>query len=57
MPVRHYGMRHCATPAMRRRPPPIRTSYVLGPEDKITVRVFAADDIPDKPAQIANDGT
>src|SRR5271156_6241636 len=33
------------------------TSYILGPEDQITVRVFAADDIPDKPAQIANDGT
>ncbi len=33
------------------------TSYVLGPEDQITVRVFAADDIPDKPIQIDNDGT
>jgi polysaccharide export outer membrane protein len=33
------------------------TSYILGPEDQITVRVFAADDIPDKPAQIDNDGT
>jgi len=33
------------------------TNYVLGPEDEITVRVFAAEDIPDKPAQIANDGT
>jgi polysaccharide export outer membrane protein len=33
------------------------TNYVLGPEDEITVRVFAADDIPEKPAQIANDGT
>jgi polysaccharide biosynthesis/export protein len=33
------------------------TSYVLGAEDLITVRVFAADDIPDKPAQIDNDGT
>jgi polysaccharide export outer membrane protein len=33
------------------------TSYVLGPEDQITVRVFAADDIPDRPAQIDNDGT
>jgi polysaccharide export outer membrane protein len=32
------------------------TNYVLGPEDQITVRVFAADDIPDRPAQIANDG-
>jgi polysaccharide biosynthesis/export protein len=32
-------------------------TYVLGPEDEITVRVFAADDIPEKPAQIANDGT
>jgi polysaccharide export outer membrane protein len=41
-------------------PPPVSansTSYVLGPEDQITVRVFAADDIPDKPAQIDNDGT
>ena len=41
-------------------PPPAAansTSYVLGPEDQITVRVFAADDIPDKPAQIDNDGT
>ena len=33
------------------------TSYLLGPEDQITVRVFAADDIPDKPVQIDNDGT
>jgi polysaccharide biosynthesis/export protein len=33
------------------------TSYVLGPEDLITVRVFAADDIPDKPAQVDNNGS
>jgi polysaccharide export outer membrane protein len=33
------------------------TSYVLGPDDQITVRVFAADGIPDKPVQIDNDGT
>ena len=33
------------------------SNYILGPEDQITVRVFAADDIPDRPAQIANDGT
>src|ERR1700748_3382842 len=33
------------------------TSYVLGPEDQITVRVFAADDIPDKPVQVDNDGS
>src|SRR5271154_3611178 len=33
------------------------TSYLLGPEDQITVRVFAADDIPDRPVQIDNDGT
>ena len=33
------------------------TNYILGPEDEINVRVFAAEDIPDKPAQIANDGT
>ena len=33
------------------------TNYLLGPEDQITVRVFAADDIPDKPATISNDGT
>ena len=32
------------------------TNYILGPEDQITVRVFAADDIPDKPSTIANDG-
>lgn len=32
-------------------------NYVLGPEDTVTVRVFAADDIPDKPAEISNDGT
>src|ERR1700722_16930241 len=42
-------------------PPPAATtdspSYLLGPEDLLTVRVFAADDIPDKPAQIDNDGT
>ena len=41
-------------------PPPASTNttnYILGPEDQITVRVFAADDIPDKPAQIDNDGT
>ena len=37
--------------------PASSTSYVLGPEDQITVRVFAADDIPDKPVQIDNDGT
>jgi polysaccharide biosynthesis/export protein len=36
---------------------PDSTNYILGPEDQITVRVFAADDIPDRPAQIANDGT
>jgi polysaccharide export outer membrane protein len=41
-----------ATPA-----PTNVTSYVLGPEDSITVRVFAADDIPDKPVQIDNDGS
>jgi polysaccharide export outer membrane protein len=33
------------------------TSYVLGAEDLITVRVFAADDIPDKPSQIDNNGS
>ncbi|HET6218313.1 MAG TPA: polysaccharide biosynthesis/export family protein [Acidobacteriaceae bacterium] len=33
------------------------TSYVLGPEDQITVRVFAANDIPNKPLEIDNDGT
>src|SRR6201991_572343 len=33
------------------------TSYVLGPEDQITVRVFAANDIPNKPVQIDNDGS
>jgi polysaccharide export outer membrane protein len=33
------------------------TSYILGPEDLITVRVFAADDIPDKPAQVDNNGS
>jgi polysaccharide biosynthesis/export protein len=32
------------------------SSYELGPEDLITVRIFAADDIPDKPIQIDNDG-
>ena len=32
------------------------TNYILGAEDQITVRVFAADDIPDKPLTIANDG-
>ncbi len=40
-------------------PPPSATNmtgYVLGAEDLLTVRVFAADDIPDKPAQIDNDG-
>ena len=36
---------------------PSATNYILGAEDQITVRVFAADDIPDRPAQIANDGT
>ncbi len=39
-----------------RRRPVNMTSYVLGPEDQFTVRVFGADDIPDKPAQIDNDG-
>jgi polysaccharide export outer membrane protein len=33
------------------------TNYILGPEDLVTVRIFAADDIPDKPSAIANDGT
>jgi polysaccharide biosynthesis/export protein len=32
-------------------------NYTLGPEDQITVRVFAADDIPDRPATIGNDGS
>ena len=32
------------------------SNYVLGPEDTISVRVFAADDIPDRPMQISNDG-
>jgi polysaccharide export outer membrane protein len=32
------------------------SNYILGAEDQITVRVFAADDIPDRPAQIGNDG-
>jgi polysaccharide biosynthesis/export protein len=32
------------------------SNYILGPEDTITVRVFAADDIPDRPAEISNDG-
>jgi polysaccharide biosynthesis/export protein len=36
---------------------PSLTSYILGPEDLITVRVFAADDIPDKPAQVDNNGS
>jgi polysaccharide biosynthesis/export protein len=35
----------------------VGSSYVLGPEDLITVRVFAADDIPDKPLQVDNNGT
>jgi polysaccharide export outer membrane protein len=43
------------------QPPPATagpsSSYVLGPEDLITVRVFAADDIPDKPAQVDNNGS
>jgi polysaccharide export outer membrane protein len=33
------------------------SSYILGPEDQITVRIFAAGDIPDKPVQIDNDGS
>ena len=33
------------------------TNYILGPEDQITVHVFAAEDIPERPAQIANDGS
>ena len=41
----------------RRLSPANVSSYVLGPEDQITVRIFAADDIPDKPVQIDNDGT
>jgi polysaccharide biosynthesis/export protein len=36
---------------------PSLTSYILGPEDLLTVRVFAADDIPDKPAQVDNNGS
>src|SRR3984893_4028445 len=46
-----------ATVAPASAAPTNMTSYVLGPEDQITVRVFAADDIPDKPVQIDNDGT
>jgi polysaccharide biosynthesis/export protein len=46
-----------ATVAARSAAPTNVTSYVLGAEDQITVRVFAADDIPDKPVQIDNDGT
>ena len=45
-----------ATPAPTAAPTNV-SSYVLGPEDQITVRIFAADDIPDKPVQIDNDGT
>jgi polysaccharide biosynthesis/export protein len=33
------------------------SSYVLGPEDQITVRIFAANDIPDKSVQIDNNGS
>ena len=33
------------------------SSYILGPEDQITVRIFAAGDIPDRPVQIDNDGS
>ena len=50
------------TPATTTMPPPPTAgvtdsaNYVLGPEDQITVRVFGADDIPDRPAMIANDG-
>lgn len=33
------------------------SGYVLGPEDRITVQIFAAKDIPDKPIQVQNDGT
>jgi polysaccharide biosynthesis/export protein len=40
------------TPARTQTP----TNYVLGPEDQITVRIFAADDIPDRPAQIDASG-
>ena len=46
-----------AAAALRSTAPTDGTSYILGPEDQITVRVFAADDIPDKPMQIENDGT
>jgi polysaccharide export outer membrane protein len=31
-------------------------SYILGPEDQILVRVFHADEFPDKAIQIGNDG-
>lgn len=30
--------------------------YILGPEDQIVVRVFHADEFPDKPVQIGSDG-
>src|SRR5579859_1655339 len=46
-----------ATAAVSSTAPANVTSYLLGPEDQITVRVFAADDIPDKPVQIDNDGS
>jgi polysaccharide biosynthesis/export protein len=47
-----------AMPATYTAPAPVAapSSYVLGPEDTITVRIFAADDIPDRPAQIDNNG-
>jgi polysaccharide biosynthesis/export protein len=49
------------TPANYTMPSPNQgqtpSNYILGPEDQITVRVFAADDIPDRPAMIGNDGS
>jgi polysaccharide biosynthesis/export protein len=45
------------TPAVSASPSVTPSNYILGAEDTISVRVFAADDIPDRPAQIGNDGT
>lgn len=33
------------------------SAYVLGPGDQLSVRIFGADDIPDRPIEVSSDGT
>jgi len=33
-----------------------RGTYILGPGDRISIRIFGADDLPDKPIEVGSDG-